>query len=158
MCDNEGRTPEWHAKEHGNLTYLGLIEAKLSRRRSYSVNISIREIAEGNNGGQEDGEVALPRMKTTLSEDTRRTTVFIPTEASTMRGPKSAVCKECRRTAGLASSSSSRFQNRMYRPLMFMTVMVAAICAAAALLMKGPPQLGLVVYSLKSNGLEYGPS
>jgi hypothetical protein len=157
VCDNEGRTPEWHAKECGNLTYLGLIEAKLARRRSYSVNISIREIAEGN-GGQEDGVVTLPRMKTTLPEDTRRTTVFIPTEASMTRGPKSEVCKECRRSVGLASLSSSRFRNRMCRPLMLMTVMVAAICATVALLMKGPPQLGLVVYSLRWNGFEYGSS
>ena len=145
--DNEGRTPEWHAKNSGNLGYIGLIEAKLLRKRSPSVNITIQEIAEECEG------LSFPKVETTVSQDIG-TTILLSSEALTRR--PSEICKDCKTMARLVPLGSSKFHNRMYRPLMLMTVTVAAICATVALLMKGPPRLDSVFYSLKCDGFDYG--
>ncbi|MCO5568735.1 hypothetical protein L7F22_022434 [Adiantum nelumboides] len=150
-CDHLGRTPEWHARNRGNLSYVELVERKLSKKLSHSVRITILDASESSAGANRDpSNESASRVECTAALEISA----FPRRATSS---SAQVCRDCRAAARLHPFRSARPQSRMYRPLMMMMVAVATVCATVALLSKTAPMLDCVLYSLKWEGIMYGP-
>ncbi|KAH7445710.1 hypothetical protein KP509_01G021200 [Ceratopteris richardii] len=151
-CDHSGQTPEWHARNSGKLSYIQLVEKKLLRRLSPSVRITVYDMLQSSSMLSND--LFASKIESFGSQDI----VSLDISSLPKREPPSSalVCGDCRAAAKRHSHRFGKPQSRMHRPLLMMVVAVAAVCATVALLYKTGPMLN-VMYSLKWEGIKYGP-
>lgn len=152
-CDHSGRTPEWYAQNGGNLSYIQLVERKLTRKLSPSVRITILDVSENS----AEANMGVSDLSASRIDRADRTALEVSAFPRKALSSSAQVCKDCRAAARLRSVRSARPRSSMYRPLMTMMVAVAAVCATVALLYKTGPMLDSVLYSLKWEGIMYGP-
>ena len=145
----EGLTPERHAQNKGNVSYLKMVERKIQHKKSPFVSLIIQE--------QNPKKKALITGGLSDNEDLSAI-IELPEVTKNFKPKSNQSCRNCRSTTRRSSSSSGMVHLRMHRPLLLMMVAVAALCATVALFFKTPPHLESVLYSLKWEGINYGSS
>ena len=124
-----------------------MIERKIQHKKSPFVSITIQDQNSKNN-------ISISRG--VVNDEDPEVIIELPKVAKDIR-KSNPPCRSCRASVK-QSSSCSVVHMRTHRPLLMMMVAVAALCATVAVFFKTPPHLESVFYSLKWEGINYGPS
>lgn len=154
-CDCSGRTPEWHALNSGNLSYVQLVNGKLARKQSQCVTIRIGDMPQQAEHSNIEGK-DFSAIRTWDTANLSRMLVELQSIFLKPKTPAASVCGDCKKSMARNCVVAPGRNARMHRPLMMMMVAVATVCAAVALLLKSLPHLESVYYSLKWEGIEFG--